>query len=189
MEEQAFSADSCISSFEVVHKWGFVFGLGFFPPQEKPIQQAFILGTPKQDSHITTDWFTVILLKTNKPLQTPRWEEGTKGGTQGAWAEMPLQGQLQPRTVTRWVLSISKGGDSTTSLGNLCQCSVTLIVKKHFPMFRENLLCFSLCPSPPVLGTTEEKSLLCFLHTPLQVFVNIDEMRLDPPEPSLLQAK
>ena len=31
------------------------------------------------------------------------------------------------RTLSRWVLNISREGDSTTSLGSLFQCSVTLI--------------------------------------------------------------
>lgn len=32
------------------------------------------------------------------------------------------------------------GGDSTNSLGNLCQCSVTRTAQKFFHMFRRNLL-------------------------------------------------
>jgi len=61
------------------------------------------------------------------------------------------------RTLSRWVLNISREGDSTTSLGNLFQCSITLRVKKFFLMFRRNFLCFGLCPLPLVLslGTTE----------------------------------
>jgi len=61
------------------------------------------------------------------------------------------------RTSSRWVLSISRGGDSTTSLGSLFQCSVTLRGKKFFLMFRRNFPCFILCPLPLVLslGTTE----------------------------------
>lgn len=38
-------------------------------------------------------------------------------------------------------------GDSTTNLGNLCHW-VIHTVKECFLMFRWNLLCFSLCPSP-----------------------------------------
>jgi len=34
------------------------------------------------------------------------------------------------RTLSRWVLNISREGDSTTSLGSLLQCSGTLRVKK-----------------------------------------------------------
>lgn len=30
------------------------------------------------------------------------------------------------------LLNIHKEGDSTTTLGNLCQCSITLMVKKVF---------------------------------------------------------
>lgn len=52
-----------------------------------------------------------------------------------------------PRTMSKWILNISKGEDSTTSLGNLLQCSITVTVKKCFLMF-EGLLCFSLCPLP-----------------------------------------
>ena len=62
------------------------------------------------------------------------------------------------RTLSRWVLNISREGDATTSLGNLFQCSITLRGKKFFLMFRWNFLCFSLCPLPLVLllGTTEK---------------------------------
>ena len=62
------------------------------------------------------------------------------------------------RTLSRRVLSISREGDSTTSLGSLRQGSVTLRVKKFFLMFRRNFLCFSSCPLPLVLslGTTEK---------------------------------
>ena len=62
------------------------------------------------------------------------------------------------RTLSRWVLNISREGDSTTSLGSLFQCSITLRGKKFFLMFRWNFLGFSLCPLPLVLslGTTEK---------------------------------
>ena len=39
------------------------------------------------------------------------------------------------RTLSRWVLNISREGDSITSLGNLFQCPVTLRLKKLFLMF------------------------------------------------------
>ena len=62
------------------------------------------------------------------------------------------------RTLSRWVLNISREGDSTTSLGRLFQGSITLRGKKFFLMFRRNFLGFSLCPLPLVLslGTTEK---------------------------------
>ena len=61
-------------------------------------------------------------------------------------------------TSSRWVLNISREGDSTTSLGSLGQGSVTLRGKKFFLVFSWNFLCFSLCPLPLVLmlGTTEK---------------------------------
>ena len=56
-----------------------------------------------------------------------------------------------PSTMSRWLLSISKGGDSTASLGKLCWGSVTHAVNKCFLVFRGNHLCFSLCSLPLVL--------------------------------------
>jgi len=52
------------------------------------------------------------------------------------------------RTTSRRVLSISREGDSTTSLGSLGQGSITLRVKKFFLIFSWNSLCFRLCPLP-----------------------------------------
>ncbi|NXN56925.1 ARMC4 protein, partial [Rynchops niger] len=61
---------------------------------------------------------------------------------------------------SRRVLKISREGDSTTSLGSLFQCSVTLTVKKFFRVFERNFLCSNLCPLPLVLSLgTIEKSL------------------------------
>jgi len=59
--------------------------------------------------------------------------------------------------MSRQLLSISKDGDSTAPLGNLCQSSITLPVERCFPVFRGKLLCFSLCSLPLVLslGTSE----------------------------------
>ena len=57
----------------------------------------------------------------------------------------------------RQLLNIPREGDTTTSLGNLFQCSTTLKVKKLFLMFIWNFPCSSLCPLPLVLsqGTAE----------------------------------
>ncbi|XP_074997864.1 armadillo repeat-containing protein 1 isoform X2 [Calonectris borealis] len=72
--------------------------------------------------------------------------------------------------MSRQLLNISKGGDSTTSLANLCQCSVTLTVKKCFLLFRGNLLSSSVCPLRLVLslGTTEKSLALSSLHPPFR---------------------
>ena len=56
------------------------------------------------------------------------------------------------RTASRRVLNISREGDSTTSLGSLFQCSITLRVKKFFLTFSWSFLCFSLCLLPLVLS-------------------------------------
>ena len=44
---------------------------------------------------------------------------------------------------SRWLLNISKKGDPTASLGNLCKHLVTFTVKKHSLMFKWKCLCFS----------------------------------------------
>lgn len=63
-----------------------------------------------------------------------------------------------PRTVSRQVLKISKAGDSTTSLDNLCQFSITCTIK-CFPMFRQNLLCSVYAHCLLSLDTTENKAI------------------------------
>jgi len=94
---------------------------------------------------------------------------------------LPKQGHSQLlRTMSTRLLNISKDKDSTTPLGNLCQCLVILTVKKCFLMFTRNLLGFSLCPWPLVLSlNTTEKS----LALSSQVFINITKIS---PHPSLL---
>lgn len=56
------------------------------------------------------------------------------------------------RTMSGHVWNVSKDGDSPTSLGNLCQCSVTLTLKKCFLMFRWDFLYFNLYPLPLLLS-------------------------------------
>ena len=95
---------------------------------------------------------------------------------------------LLSRTVSRQLLNISEGGDSTTALGKLCQCLVTPAVKKWFLMFRGNLPCFSWCPLPLVLalGTTKRSLAPTPLHPPLRYLYTLIR---SAPEPSLLQAQ
>ena len=59
------------------------------------------------------------------------------------------------RTLSRRVWNISREGDSTTSLGSLGQCSVTLRGKKFFPVFRRNFLCPSSCPLLTVVTASQ----------------------------------
>ena len=94
-------------------------------------------------------------------------------------------------TMSRWLLDIAKDRDSIVILGSLCQCSVTLTVKKCFLMFRGNLLCFILCPLPHVLslGITG-KSLDPSIFTPsLQVFMYIGEISARTPSLLFLRAE
>ena len=66
------------------------------------------------------------------------------------------QGHLQLSQVLRapssLTLGVFKGGAPTTSLGNLCQCLTSLIVKNFFPMSNLNLPSFSVKPFPLVLS-------------------------------------
>ena len=72
------------------------------------------------------------------------------------------------RTALRWVLNISREGDSTAPLGSLGQGSVTLRGKKFFLLFRRNFPGFSLCPLPLVLllGTTGKSLAPSSWHPP-----------------------
>jgi len=99
------------------------------------------------------------------------WLEDTSGGylVQTCCSSRDALRQL-PRTMSRWLLDISMDGDSATSLGDFCQPSVTLTVKKGFLMLRGNLLCFSLCQMTLVLslGTTEKSLALSSVHLPFR---------------------
>ena len=87
---------------------------------------------------------------------------GLEGTSVGHPVQPPCRSRVTQsrlhRTASRCVLNTSREGDSTTSLGSLCQCCITLRVKKFFLMFSWNFLCFNLCPLPLVLllGTTEK---------------------------------
>lgn len=65
------------------------------------------------------------------------------------------------RTVSRESLNIPGDRDSSTSLENLFQCSVTHTVKKFIFMSKRNFPWMSFCPLPlvPLLGTIEQSLL------------------------------
>lgn len=75
--------------------------------------------------------------------------------SQGSWGCLVWSlAQAEPassrllRTLSTWALNISKEGDSTNSLENLCHRLVTLTAGQIFLMFRRNLSYFRLCPLP-----------------------------------------
>ena len=80
------------------------------------------------------------------------------------------------RTSSRWVLDISREGDSTTPPENLFQGSVTLRGKKFFLTFRWNFLRFSLCLLPLVLKGTSNVSKMVMLR-----FVLVQQKPSHPP--------
>jgi len=94
----------------------------------------------------------------------------------------PAQGRLTYSrllsTVSRQGLNISRGGESTTSLGRLCQLLITLTVIMFFLMFKWNFLHLNLCPWRLVLslGTTEKAS--SSLLPPHQVFIHVGKIPL-----------
>lgn len=78
---------------------------------------------------------------------------------------VPVQLEQVPRTMSSWVLSISTVGNSSTSLGNVWP----LKGKKHFHVFRWNILVLNVCLLPFVLSaSTSEKS----LASPSVIFPN-----------------
>lgn len=113
--------------------------------------------------------------------------EGTSGGI---WSKPPCSCRATyhgwvPRAMSRWLLSISKAGDSTVPLGNLFQCPVTLTVKKCYLMFWQSLLFFISCLFSCHWVLMETASLwpLCLLSS------GIYTHWWDPPQPSFLQTK
>jgi len=76
------------------------------------------------------------------------------------------------RTVSRWVLSISREGDSTTSLGSLFQCSVTLRGKKFFLMFTRNFLFVPVAPCPATGHHWKESGPILLTPIP-KIFISI----------------
>lgn len=67
------------------------------------------------------------------------------------------------RTIYRCFLKISEWGDSTVSLGNLCQCSNTCTVQDCFLLFRWNLFCSNLCLLHSALSLGNIQKSLAFL--------------------------
>lgn len=84
-----------------------------------------------------------------------------------------------PRTLSSWILNMSKDGDSATSLDKLFQCLAILTVKKNSLLFKKNFLYFSLWPMTLVhLEHHLEKPGSIFFILPHQVLLYIAQMCL-----------
>lgn len=87
---------------------------------------------------------------------------------------------------TRYILNIYKNGESITSVNNLCQGLVTLMVKKCF-WSRDNLLCVS-AGAHCLLPCHQASVKTAWLHFLCTFPSGISLLPSDPPEPSLLKA-
>jgi len=129
----------------------------------------------------TISTYITISGRTNQPKKTPfkrssqnclSWKEPVKSHL----VQPPCnkQGHLQLHQVLRTpyslTLSVHRDGASTPSLGNLCHCLTTLMVKDFFLISSLNLPSFSLKSFPLVLSQQALlKSLsLSFLQTPFR---------------------
>jgi len=63
-----------------------------------------------------------------------------------------------PRTISRCLLNIFKEGASTTSLCNLCLCSVTLTIKKVLLLMIWNLLVLGLAGIGLIFTSSQEET-------------------------------
>lgn len=87
-----------------------------------------------------------------------------------------------PRTITRWILIISKDGKPTTfGSSNLLPSQ-----QKIFSSFRQELLCFCLCSLPPFIELLQKGPGFKAFRLFLRLFKYIMEIS---PECSPLQAK
>jgi len=64
------------------------------------------------------------------------------------WAETPYTRTRLLKATSNLALNTAREGAPTASLGNLCQCLTTLIVKNFFLMASTNLPSFSSKPLP-----------------------------------------
>ncbi|NXJ79299.1 HTR5A protein, partial [Trogon melanurus] len=116
------------------------------------------LCSPRSDAAMEN---IIACLRALQALFDVPWPRSKIGGDQVIWLgvertsrDHPVQPPCQSRitqsrshrNASRWVLKVSREGDSTIPLGNLCQCSATLTVKKFFLMLRWNFLHSNLNP-------------------------------------------
>ena len=110
-----------------------------------PVVGHSSLGSPWRAEQLLNGSLRKILLQIQHRITECLGLEGTSVGhpVQPPCRSRVTQSRLH-RTLSRRGWNISREGDSTTSLGSLCQGSITLRGKKFFLMFSWNFLCFNL---------------------------------------------
>lgn len=69
--------------------------------------------------------------------------------------------------------SVSKDGDSASSVSSLLWCLISFTVQKCYLMFRGNLLCFSLCSLLLVLSLGTIAKCVTVLYIPLPLGISV----------------
>ena len=91
-----------------------------------------------------------------------------------------------PRNPTSLVLNASRDATFTASLGSLCLCPITLVVKNLFLTYSLNLFSFESVSPCPITINMHKKSVPLLPASFFQVLEDYNEVS---PEPSLLQVK
>lgn len=114
-------------------------GISKFPPRDEPCSSQIVtrISAARKRPEYTNHCYRVVEVG---PLETICFDSSAQAG--------PLS-QL-PSNTSRQILNISNVGDSTTSISNLIQCSVTLEIKKCFLMYRGTSPVFQCVPTCPV---------------------------------------
>jgi len=85
------------------------------------------------------------------------------------------------RDLSRLTLDVARDGTSNISVGNLCQCFTTVIIKNFVLISDLNILCSSLKLSPFVLSQQIQlKRLAPSVYSPLQILEGCSQVSSDP---------
>lgn len=113
------------------------------PPFSPVLFPFFLLSIPP--SPFTLRSFSILLLSTE--LQNYRLIEVRRNLWRSSYSTSLLkQGHLEPvlRIMSIQLLNVFRNGDSTTSVGKLCQCLVTLTAKSVY-WCAKGIFCVSIC--------------------------------------------
>jgi len=143
--------------------------------QYQPLVQSAVVGTDSHPPH-SAPHHVLGRCDSHRIIESYNGL-GWKGPCRSSSSSHPAMGRdtfYQNRLLkapSSLALNTSREGTSTASLGNLCQCLTTLIVKNFFFISHLNLPFFSLKPLPLVLSlhALVKKSLSSFPVGPLRV--------------------